>query len=76
VTKKPDCTAALRIASELGLEPSAFLYLGDSGVDMLTAQRAGMFPVGALWGFRTRGELLENGARAVIERPLELLKLL
>ena len=53
VPKKPDCRGALRIAADLGLEPSEFLYLGDSGVDMLTALRAGMFPVGALWGFRT-----------------------
>jgi phosphoglycolate phosphatase len=76
VPKKPDCAAALRIASELKLKPSEFLYLGDSGIDMQTATRAGMYPVGALWGFRTRQELLENGAKKVIEKPLELLKLL
>ena len=76
VPKKPDCTAALRIAAELGLKPSDFLYLGDSGIDMQTANRSGMYAVGALWGFRTRRELLENGARAVIEKPLELLVLL
>jgi phosphoglycolate phosphatase len=76
VPKKPDSTAALRIASELGLAPDQFLYLGDSGIDMQTAASAGMFPVGALWGFRTRQELLTNGARAVIDRPLDLLNLL
>jgi phosphoglycolate phosphatase len=76
VPKKPDCTAALRIAAELGLKPSDLLYLGDSGIDMLTATRAGMYPVGALWGFRTRQELLESGAKALVEKPQDLLMLL
>ena len=35
-----------------------------------------MFPVGALWGFRTGKELLESGARALIKRPQEILNLL
>jgi phosphoglycolate phosphatase len=76
VPKKPDCSAALRMAAELGLKTSDFVYLGDSGIDMLTARRAGMYAVGALWGFRDRRELLENGAQALIEKPDELLRLL
>ena len=43
---------------------------------MQTAVAAGMFPVGALWGFREREELLENGAQALIEHPKDLLQLL
>jgi len=35
-----------------------------------------MFPVGALWGFRTGKELLENGAQVLIERPQDILNLL
>jgi phosphoglycolate phosphatase len=33
-------------------------------------------PAGALWGFRTADELLQSGAKAVIEDPLEVLALL
>jgi phosphoglycolate phosphatase len=73
IPRKPDPAGALRIAEILGITPSRFLYLGDSGVDMKTAVRAGMFPVGALWGFRPGEELWENGAQAVIERPMDLL---
>lgn len=71
--KKPDPAGALAIAKELGLAPADFLYLGDTNTDMLTANRAGMFAVGALWGFRTAEELKKNGARAMIARPQELL---
>jgi phosphoglycolate phosphatase len=51
-------------------------FLGDSGIDMLTANAAGMIAVGAARGFRTKGELVENGARIVLDHPLELLELL
>jgi phosphoglycolate phosphatase len=73
---KPDPVGALQIADRLGITPSRFLYLGDSAIDMKTAVRAGMFPVGALWGFRPLEELREHGAQAVIEHPMDLLGLL
>ena len=73
---KPAPVGALQIADRLGITPSRFLYLGDSAIDMKTAVRAGMFPVGALWGFRPLEELQEHGAQAVIERPVDLLGLL
>jgi phosphoglycolate phosphatase len=70
---KPDPAGALLIASGLRIPPADIIYLGDTGVDMQTAVRAGMFPVGALWGFRDEKELREHGARAVISSPRELL---
>ena len=35
-----------------GLSPQECLYVGDTATDMQTAVRAGMIPVGVLWGFR------------------------
>ncbi len=76
VPLKPDPSSALSVAKELGIAPSSFLYLGDTNVDMQTAVGAGMYPVGALWGFRTREELIESGAKALVAHPMELLQLL
>ena len=73
VPKKPDPGGALQIARQLGLAPAEFVYLGDTNTDMQTAVGAGMFAVGALWGFRTPEELLANGAKLLITKPLELL---
>jgi phosphoglycolate phosphatase len=73
VPKKPDPAGALEITRILDLQPEEFLYLGDTGTDMRTATAAGMFPVGALWGFRTEEELTETGALALLKEPLELL---
>ena len=55
---------------------SQCLYVGDSGVDMQTARAAGMFAVGALWGFRGKEELLKNGAQLLINKPGEVLEYL
>ncbi len=76
VPRKPDPAGALEIARTFGRSPAEILYVGDSGTDMQTAVAAGMFPVGALWGFREREELLANGAKALIAHPTELLNLL
>jgi phosphoglycolate phosphatase len=71
---KPDPAGALEIAGNMGISPSEILYLGDSAVDMHTAVAAGMLPVGVLWGYRDREELVSAGARAVIARPEDLLR--
>ncbi len=73
---KPDPGGALRIAEELSIEPRRWLYLGDTRVDMQTATAAGMYAVGALWGFRDETELRESGARALLKHPCELPPLL
>ena len=51
------------------------MYVGDTKTDMLTGTAAGMFTVGALWGFRDREELESNGAQIIAEKPLDLLKI-
>jgi len=71
--RKPDPSGARHIASALNLPPAEVAYLGDTSTDMATAVAAGMFPVGALWGFRDADELWSWGARAVIVHPLEFL---
>jgi phosphoglycolate phosphatase len=75
VPKKPDPYGALDIADEMALSVKHIIYLGDSDVDMETACSAGMYPAGAIWGFRTEKELITHGAKTVIKHPLELLKL-
>ncbi len=76
IPKKPDPAGALEICSLLGLKPEQVLYLGDTNTDMITANAAGMHAVGVTWGFRPAEELLEHGAKVLIDAPEELLSLL
>jgi phosphoglycolate phosphatase len=73
---KPDPVGAKQIASELGIPATEFMYVGDTGTDMQTAVNSGMFPVGVLWGFRNREELVKAGAIMLLDQPCDLLALL
>lgn len=74
--KKPDPTSALYIAGSLNIKAEEFLYFGDTGIDMKTAKAAGMYGIGVCWGFRTKKELCENGAKITVESPGEIIELL
>ncbi len=76
VARKPDPAGALEAARHLDVAPAEVLYLGDTSTDMDTARAAGMFAVGATWGFRPESELREHGAQAIVHHPDDVLELL
>ena len=72
IRRKPAPDGPLKIAEEFGVKPEECMYIGDTKTDMQTGKSAGMYTVGALWAFRDRRELEENGADIVAAVPLEL----
>lgn len=72
---KPNPKGALMVAEKLGVTPDEVLYIGDSGVDMLTAVNAGFTPCGVLWGFRKEDELRDNGALYIVNKPSDIIAL-
>ncbi len=74
IPRKPNPQGAIDIAESLHVNPQECYYLGDTSTDMLTANRAGMIAIGALWGFRDEAELVENGAKYIVKEPSELIK--
>jgi phosphoglycolate phosphatase len=76
IPRKPDPGGVHEILDLLHIPADGCLYLGDSDIDMQTATAAGVYPVGATWGFRTAEELVRSGARRLIDHPLELVELL
>ena len=73
---KPDPQIDREIIAAAGVEPSETMHIGDSGVDMQTARAAGIKAVGVTWGFRSREELEEGGADAIVDSPEQILELL
>lgn len=57
VNVKPDPAIVDDILEITGVAKENTLYVGDSGVDMLTAANAGVTACGVTWGFRPRAEL-------------------
>lgn len=76
VPLKPDPAVVGEILARTSVPRDEVLYVGDSGVDMLTARAAGVRSAGVTWGFRERQELVEAGASNIVDRPAQLLDLL
>ena len=61
--------------AELGSSADEAVYVGDSEVDLKTAENSGIPCIAVLWGFRDRACLLENGARLLAEKPEDILSI-
>lgn len=72
--RKPDPTRALEGAKKFSVAPEDVAYFGDTAVDMETAKNAGFLPIGVTWGFRPRSELVNSGAKIIVDNPQEILE--
>ena len=72
IRRKPAPDGPLKIAGDFGVKPEECMYIGDTKTDMQTGNASGMYTVGALWGFRDREELENNGADIVAAVPGDL----
>ena len=73
---KPDAALVELIMEECGATRETTYMIGDSGVDVEAAKNGGVCSIGCTWGFRAREELEERGADIIVDRPLELLRVL
>ena len=69
---KPDPQIVTGILSRVGIAPERAVMIGDSGIDIRTAQAAGIDSIGVAWGFRFAEELFEAGAKRVVSEVDEL----
>ena len=75
VPLKPNPAIIHGILDEFGVPPSEALFVGDTSVDLETAENAGCVSVGVLWGFRPE-EVSSSGANFVIAHPSEIIELI
>lgn len=76
VRRKPAPDTVIAALKELRSERSEAVYIGDSEVDLKTAQNSGLPCIAVLWGFRDRDHLTENGAVLFAEKPADVLSVL
>ena len=76
VPVKPDPQIVHDILVASGVETKDVLYVGDSGVDMLTARNAGVEACGVTWGFRPREEMAQYSPSHIVDHPEDILPLL
>ena len=75
VPLKPDPAIVYGVLDIFGIPPAEAIMVGDTSIDLATAQNAGCASVGVLWGFRPE-EASNAGADFVIANPSELPELI
>ena len=73
IRKKPAPDTVFAALQQLGVGKKGAVYVGDSDVDLQTAQNSGLPCISVLWGFRDRDFLIKHGAKTFISAPSELL---
>jgi len=74
VPLKPNTESIRNVIRKTGFAPNEILYVGDSEIDLETAENGNLDALAVLWGYRSR-EQLENYAKlAFVDRPDEIIK--
>lgn len=75
IRRKPAKDTVVAALRELGIDKEDAVYVGDSEVDIATAENAGMDCIVVAWGFRTREEQEKAGGKVFADDPLDILEL-
>ena len=73
IRRKPAPDMLISVVKKLGLQLSETVYVGDSEVDIMTAEAAGIPCISVTWGFKTRDFLEANGAKRTVSVPSEVM---
>lgn len=73
--RKPAPTNVFKAFSALGVCGDECIYVGDSEVDIQTADNAKIPCIGVTWGFRDKEELLQGGAKYIADTAQQVVKI-
>lgn len=72
VKPKPAPDGVFLAMQALGADSAETVYVGDSEVDLATAENTGLRCVAVSWGFRDRDELVKRGAKNIADTPEQM----
>ena len=73
IRKKPAPDTVLEALRTFDLTAESAVFVGDSDVDIRTAENCGMDCISVTWGLRDEDFLLQNGAEILVDTPESLL---
>ncbi len=76
IKKKPAPDTVIEAMSILGVTADECVYVGDSDVDIKTAENSGMPCICCEWGFRTKSEQEEAGGKLFARTPADILSII
>ena len=76
IAKKPAPDTVNEALAQVYAHPFDAVYIGDSDVDIQTAENAKMDCISVTWGFRDEAFLTENGAKCFAHQPMDIFPML
>ena len=76
IRKKPEIDGVLKAIQIMGSELETCIFVGDSDVDIMTAQNANIPCISVLWGYRNKEFLIQRGAKIFTEKAKDIEKIL
>ena len=73
--RKPAPDMVLQALKELGSTPEESIYVGDSEVDVATAENSGLLCIGVTWGFREESLHQELGVTHIARKAEDILSI-
>lgn len=73
IRKKPAPDSVNAVLARFGIKKENAVYIGDSEVDVKTAENAGLDCIGVEWGFRGRETLVSLGVKNIVSQSSEIL---
>lgn len=75
ISKKPAPDSVNAVLADLNISAKDAVYIGDSEIDIQTAQNANMDGIAVAWGFRTQEFQKKHGASVFANKPSDLIEL-
>ena len=73
IRKKPAPDTVLKVLKVFNADKSLAVYVGDSEVDIMTAQNSGIPCISVSWGFKNKPFLVEHGAEFIADTPEDII---
>ena len=76
IRKKPAPDSVFKVMEILNSNKNSTYFVGDSEVDIQTAQNANLKCISVTWGYKDKEFLLKNGAKFLANSPKEILEII
>lgn len=75
IIRKPNPVGVFKVLEILNSNPQNSIFIGDSEVDIKTAENANMPCISVLWGLKSKEFLIQNGAKLLVNKPSDILNM-
>ena len=76
IIRKPNPAGLYKVLEIIGSKAENSIFIGDSEVDIQTAQNADIPCISVLWGLKSKEFLIQNGGKFFVNKPLEILDMI